>query len=160
MENVFRTKLGYCHVFPDKIILNNSLDPKIRSASSDKNTIGWRLMFYALLTVYILYKSVQLYMDGEMFRFSLHAAAGLVLGYTTIKGINNTTVGLIERSKIREVIFKEASFLTRAHLSILFEDSKGKLKKRLIMLPGSLSGGKEETKKAERIMLIEGYINP
>lgn len=159
MKNVFRTKLGYCHVFPDKIILNNSLDQKIKSASSEKNTIGWKLMFYALLTVYILYKSAQLYIGGELFRFSLHAAAGLVLSYTIVKGINNTTVGIIERNKIKKIMFNEASFLMRAHFSIWFEDSKGQLKKRLIMLPGSLSGGKEETEKAERIMLIEGYIN-
>jgi hypothetical protein len=40
----------------------------------------------------------------------------------------------------------------------VFNDDKKKLKKRLIMLPGSLNDGKNETEKALQIMRSEGMI--
>jgi hypothetical protein len=41
---------------------------------------------------------------------------------------------------------------------VLFEDEQGKIKKRLIMLPGSLTDGQNETKKAIKIVTDEKLI--
>ena len=41
---------------------------------------------------------------------------------------------------------------------IKFEDEDGRIKKRLIMLPGSLSDGSDETSRAIEIMKNSGLI--
>jgi len=42
---------------------------------------------------------------------------------------------------------------------VLFEDENGKVKKRLIMLPGSLTDGQNETEKAIKIMTEEKLLS-
>ena len=155
----FRTRTGYCHVFPDKLILSRYKDSKNSAGYSEKDTIGWRLLFYGAITIYILYNSATLYRDDQMVRSILHCAVGLLLLYVTIKSLNNSSIGLIRRDTIRETTFQEASGATRAYITVVFEDGKGRIKKRLIMLPGSLSGGREEVKKAKAILAEEGLLN-
>jgi hypothetical protein len=48
--------------------------------------------------------------------------------------------------------------LTRSRFEVKFEDENGKIKKRLIMLPGSLTGGKIETEKAIKLMKEERLL--
>ena len=48
---------------------------------------------------------------------------------------------------------------TRSVFEITFEQSSGKLKKRLILLPGSLNNGAQETEKALEIMKTNKLIN-
>lgn len=158
-SKVFRTKTGYCHIFPDKIILSNNPDINSDNRATEKNNIGWRLTIYFALSVYLFYKSVTLYQEDEMRRFALHLFVGTVLIYTILKSINNSSARFIKREKIKEVKFHEASAGTRAYFSVSFENDRGKLKKRLIMLPGSLSGGKEETTKAKAIMTDENLLS-
>lgn len=47
---------------------------------------------------------------------------------------------------------------TRSVLEITFEESNGKFKKRLILLPGSLNNGAQETEKALEIMKNEKLV--
>jgi len=42
---------------------------------------------------------------------------------------------------------------------VLFEDENGKVKKRLIMLPGSLTDEQNETEKAIKIMTEEKLLS-
>ena len=61
--------------------------------------------------------------------------------------------------KIKEGKFiKAIPRVTRSRFEILFEDEKGKIKKRIIMLPGSLNDGENETEKAFEIMKSEKII--
>ena len=63
------------------------------------------------------------------------------------------------RDKIKNVEFKSAKKrLTRSYFRVDFVQENGKIKSRLIMLPGSLNDGIEETKKALEIMKKEGFI--
>tara|TARA_R110002051_G_scaffold255120_2_gene314193 strand:+ start:23104 stop:23304 length:201 start_codon:yes stop_codon:yes gene_type:complete len=60
---------------------------------------------------------------------------------------------------IKKVKYKKAIFgLTRSRFEVLFEDDNQKIKKRLIMLPGSLSNGQKETEKALKIMIDEKFL--
>ncbi|NJM80364.1 MAG: hypothetical protein HC854_13485 [Flavobacterium sp.] len=89
--------------------------------------------------------------------FSIFFAFILLFGI--IKSWNNSSTSLIERNKIKKVQFIAAKTdLTRAVFEVLFEDNNGKIKKRLIMLPGSFSNGKIETQKAVEVMKREGLI--
>ena len=42
---------------------------------------------------------------------------------------------------------------------MFFEDDNKKIKKRLIMLPGSLNDGQRETEKAVKLMIKENLMN-
>jgi hypothetical protein len=42
---------------------------------------------------------------------------------------------------------------------VRFEDENGGIKKRLIMLPGSLGDGQKETEKAIKIMIEENLLS-
>ena len=70
--------------------------------------------------------------------------------------MNYSATSTIERNKIKEVKFIDAKYgATRSRFEVLFEDEKGKIKTRLILLPGSLNDGENETKKALEIMKTE-----
>lgn len=84
---------------------------------------------------------------------------GVYLIYGIANNINNTARPIINRQKIKEVKFKKAIVgLTRSRFEVLFEDEQGKIKKRLIMLPGSMSDRQNETEKAIKIMTDEKLI--
>jgi len=57
------------------------------------------------------------------------------------------------------VIFKKGmTGISRSRFEILFKNENGKLKKRLIMLPGSLSSGDKHTVTALEIMKDAGLL--
>lgn len=158
-ENTFKTKTGFCHVEKDQIILTK--DGVIENSSKDqtKNKIVRTLIFYALLSFYFLYSAFENYKKGETVFMSFSIFFAFILLVGIIKSWNNSSTSLIERNRIKKVQFIAAKKgLTRAVFEILFEDNNGKIKKRLIMLPGSLSNGQIETQKAVDIMKKEGII--
>jgi len=64
---------------------------------------------------------------------------------------------VINRDSIQRTLFKKGiKGLTRARFEVYFRESSEKIKKRLIMLPGSLTGGDTETDIAIKIMKEEG----
>lgn len=75
--------------------------------------------------------------------------------------MNLSASPVIDRDKIKNIIFKNAvKGITRSRFEIVFENERGKLKTRLILLPGSLNDGEKETAKAFEIMKGEGLLNP
>ena len=89
----------------------------------------------------------------------LFGLIGIYLVYGIISSTNNSATPIIDRSKIKNIKFKAAIVgLTRSRFEVFFETENGKIKKRLIMLPGSLTGGKSETEKALIIMREEKLI--
>jgi len=85
---------------------------------------------------------------------------GLFLIYGIVASLNNSATPIIERNKINGIKLKKAVFrLTRSRFEILFEDDNGKIKKRLIMLPGAMQDGENETEKAIKIMTEEKLLN-
>ena len=101
------------------------------------------------------------YFQKEQISISvLYGIVGLFLIYAIFASLNNSATPIIERSKIKSVKFKKAAFgITRSRFEILFEENNGKIKKRLIMLPGSMSNGQKETEKARKIMKEEKLFN-
>ncbi|MFD2907222.1 hypothetical protein ACFSX9_00595 [Flavobacterium ardleyense] len=73
--------------------------------------------------------------------------------------MNYSATPIIERNKIKNAKFIDAKYgATRSRFEVLFADEKGKIKTRIILLPGSLNDGEEETKKALEIMKNEKII--
>lgn len=159
-NNTFKTKTGFCHVLPDKIILTRDGIIGNVAKVAIGNNISRILLIYGGLSLFLLYSAVNCFQTGQTSMSILYAIISLFLIYGTCTSLNNSATPLIERNKIREIKLKKAIFgLTRSRFEVLFEDDNGKIKKRLIMLPGSMTGGQNETEKAIRIMKEEQLLN-
>lgn len=159
-EKIFKTKSGFCHITSDKIILTR--DGLIGNISKIVvgNGIVKILIFYSGLALFMFYIAYTYFQNKEKGSAMLFSLFGFFLGYVITNSINNSTSPIIERSKIKKTKFINGKMgLTRSRFEIIFEDEKGKTKKRLIMLPGSLNDGSSETEKALEIMKSEKIIS-
>jgi hypothetical protein len=158
-ENTFKTKTGYCHILPDKIVLTRDGIIGNISQTVMGNGILRILLIYSAISIYLLYKAYSSFMKEERFSALFFIIVAIYLIYSIIKSTNNSATPVILRDKIKEAKFINAiPRVTRSRFEILFEDEKGKIKKRMIALPGSLNDGENETKKALEIMKSEKII--
>ena len=151
-EPVFRTKTGFCHILPDRIVLTR--DGVVGSAAQAVSSSLPRLLaIYGLLALALFYMSYDSYRTGSAWQAGFLSLLGLSLAYGILTSLNNSATPVIERSRIRRVRFHPSRpGITRTYFAVFFADENGRDKKRLIMLPGTLAGGKEETAKALQIM--------
>jgi len=158
-EKTFRTKTGFCHVTADKIILTRDGAVGNLSKVIVGNTI-WRIVIiYGIISVGLIYFAYESYVIGDI-------ATALPLGliafyfvYGIVKSLNNSATPVIERKDILRVTYHAGtSGLTRPRFVVEFTDN-GRTKKRLIPLPGSLSGGQSEADKAVEIMKSAKLLN-
>lgn len=158
-EKTFRTKTGYCHILPDKIVLTRDGIIGNMSKVTVGSSIARILVIYGVIALIFLVLAFNSYNNGQIVICVFYAAAALYLFYGISTSVNNSAAPVIERNKIKSVTFKKAMpGLTRGYFEILFDDN-GKVRKRLIMLPGSLSGGAEETEKALLIMTDKNLLS-
>lgn len=158
-ENTFKTKTGFCHVLPDRIVLSKDGNPDAVTKSSNNNTVFLNLLVYAMLSALLFYLGYNAMLRNELFQAIFACTIASLLIYVIIISLNNSSTPIIKRSSITEVkLNKAARGLTKTHFIINFTDDNGKPKKRLIILPGSFSNGNEETERAIEIMLNEKLI--
>ena len=151
--NVFKTKTGYCHILPDQIIL--SRDGIIGNVSKVVvgNNINRIFILYAFFILANLFFAYTDFIKGDMITAGLFFFAAFFLLFTILSNLNHSATPIIDRSRIKEVKFKQGmKWLSRSRFEVYFEDEHGKIKKRLIMLPGSMNNEKQETAKAVQIM--------
>ena len=158
-NNVFKTKTGFCHILPDKIILTR----EGVAGESAKRFVGSSLVrplfLYGLLSAFLLYKAYSSLTQKEYELTAFFTVAGPWLLYGIVRSLNNSATPEILRSAIQKVIFKPAKpGLTRAYFEVFFTEN-GSNKKRLILLPGSLSNGSDETAIAVAVMRSEGLLH-
>jgi len=159
-NNTFKTKTGFCHILPDKIILTrDGIIGNVAKVTVGSNISRIRLI-YGGLSLFLFYSTFNAFQKGQTSISILYGIVGLFLIYGIFTSLNNSATPIIERNKIRGIKLKKAIFgLTRSRFEVLFEDDNGKIKKRLIMLPGSMTDGQNETEKAIRIMKGEKLLN-
>lgn len=158
-EKTFKTKTGYCHILPDKIVLTRDGIIGNLATVTVANNISRILVIYGGLSIGLFYFSFDNYRNGQIVQPIIFGLFGIYLVYGIVNSINNSATPIIDRQNIKEVKFKKAIVgLTRSRFEVLFEDDQGKIKKRLIMLPGSLTDGQNETEKALKIMTDEKLI--
>ena len=158
-EKIFKTKTGFCHILPNEIILTRDGIIGNVSKVAVGNNISRILLIYGGLSAFLLYSAFNKYQERQVFMSILFGVIGLYLIYGIFSSLNNSATPIIDRSKIRTVKLRKAiKGLTRARFEVMFEDDKGKMRKRLIMLPGSLTDGENETEKAIRIISDEKLI--
>lgn len=159
-EKVFKTKTGFCHILEDKIVLTRDVTVGSLSKVVVGNSIVKILTLYGIISIGLFYFAYHGYQKGNKFEFIFYTLIGIYFIYGIITSLNNSAEPIIDREKIKSVKFKRAiKGLTRSRFEVKFEDKNGKIKKRLIMLPGSLSDGDSESKHAVKIMAEEGLTN-
>lgn len=158
-EKTFKTKTGFCHVLPDKIILTrDGIIGNVAKVATGSH-ISRILTIYGALSLGLFYFAYDHFIKEQTTPAIIFCLAGIYLAFGIAKSIRNSATPVIDRQKIREVRFKKAiPGLTRSRFEVFFENEQGRIKKRLIMLPGSLSGGENETEKAVQIMTGENLI--
>jgi len=158
-EQTFKTKTGFCHITEDKIILTRDGIIGNVAELTTGNKIIRLLIIYGLIASLMIYNAYNDFKDENWLFFGLYLIGGIYLTYTVFKSINLSATPIIERNKIKHVEFKPAKkYLTRSYFKVDFEQNIGKIKSRLIMLPGSLNDGTNETEKAIGIMKNAGLI--
>ena len=158
-EKIFKTKTGFCHILPDKIILTRDGIIGNIAKVTVGNNLPRILITYGCISIGLFYFAFDSYKNGQIIPMLLFGLIGIYLVYGIISSTNNSATPIIDRSKIKNIKFKAAIVgLTRSRFEVFFETENGKIKKRLIMLPGSLTGGKSETEKALIIMREEKLI--
>ena len=158
IEKKFKTKTGFCHILPDKIILTRDGIIGNVSKISVGNGISRILIIYSSFAIFLLYFGFKAYQENNVVTALFYIFFAFYLLFKVKQSMNYSAASTIERNKIKEVKFIDAKYgATRSRFEVLFEDEKGKIKTRLILLPGSLNDGENETKKALEIMKTE-YI--
>ena len=152
-EKVFKTKTGYCHILQDKIVLTRDGVIGNISKMTIGNNISRPLIIYGLISIGLFTLAIKGFNKGQTVPASLFTILALLLVFGIFKSLNNSATPVIHRDKIKNIEFKkEVTGVTRAYFIIHFQTENGQTKRRLIMLPGSLSGGQLETEKALQIM--------
>lgn len=155
----FKIKVGYCYLYPDKIILARDGSVENINFNKEESLLWKRLIYYAIIAVLFIRQAILSYEDLPVASAML-AIFGIYLVWAIFSSLNNSSTALIERKQIRSVVFKKSvNFITRSYFKIYFKDKNGKIKKRLILLPGSLNDGEEATQTALKLMEEMGYYN-
>ena len=158
-KKVFRTKTGFCHVLSDKLVLTK--DEVVENAvnTGATNKIIRLLAIYGLIAGALLYFAFTEFQNGRMTQTILFLMAGIYLIFGILRSLNNSSTPVIYRNSICEIRFKNAKpGLTRSRFEVFFKNENGKIKKRLVMLPGSMTGGQSEAEKAVEILKSEGLL--
>jgi hypothetical protein len=155
-EKVFKTKTGYCHILQDKIILTRDGVIGNISKATIGNNIARPLIIYGIIALGLFYLSIKGFNRGDYGPAFLFIILGLLLVFGILRSLNNSATPVIDRDRIKQIEFKKAvPGATRAYFIIHFHTDNGKIKRRLILLPGSFTGGQTETEKALQIMTEE-----
>ena len=160
MEKQFKTKTGFCHILPDKIILTRDGIIGNMAKVAVGKSITRVLIIYGGISAFLLYSAFDSFQTGQIPMSIFYLIIGLFLMYGIFASFNNSATPIIERKDITSIKLKKAIFgITRSRFEVLFKDENGKIKKRIIMLPGSLDNGKNETEIAKKIMKEEKLLD-
>jgi hypothetical protein len=155
----FKTKTGFCYILPDKIVLTSdeNLGNVDDLKSGKKNYLF--LGIYMVIASVLLYWAYQEFLKQNWVFVVLYGFVGLLLWMRIIQSRNLSATPVIERNTIKKITFFPAKkFLTRAYFKVDFQEQLKKPESRLIMLPGSLSGGNDATEIAIEIMKKNNLI--
>lgn len=142
MEKVirFKTMIGYCYLYPDRIIMARNGNPEEVNLKNEEQRLWKHLVFYTITGLLLAWLA---YMDRD------HLPMCLWLGLTSawllfnvLRSIfqKSSSSALIERDKIRSVQFKKGvRYLTRSRFIVVFEDTLPEL---LVVLPEKGQQGK------------------
>lgn len=160
-EKVFRTKSGYCHLLPDRIILTRSgVVGNLAETVVGSNSIYRVLILWLGIAVFSVVMGYDYYQQGnEPVATMFFVITGYLLVSIIASRKNSATPVIMRDSIISVSLNKGLPGLTRARFIVTYKDEKDRELKRLILLKGTLKKNKGEIEKAEEMMRAEGLIS-
>ncbi len=158
-EKKFRTKTGYCHILPDKIVFSRDGIIGDVAKIAVRNNVGRVLFIYGCLAALLFYAAISNFRNNLIVLPLLFVVLGIYLVYGIFKSLNLSGTPIIDRDKIKHIQLKKGTpGLSRSRFEVTFENEQSKLKKRLILLPGSMTDGPKETEKALKFFKAENLM--
>lgn len=155
----FKTKTGYCYVTPEKIILARQGAVGAAAQAIYGNKIRRSIILYSVGAVFMAGMTYMSHRPGEVVPVIIGGLFSAVFAYMAFNARNLSATPEIDRDKISKVVFKKGrAGLTRSHFVVHFTDENGKQKKRLIIMPGTATGGMAATSQAVKILQNEKLI--
>lgn len=158
-EYRFNTKTGTCVVTPEKIVLKRE---GITGAVANRvygNSINRGLIIYGVIGGIALLIGILAIIGRNYLTGGFSCAVGVAFLGIVVASRNNSAANIIERSSVQSVVAHSPHPpFTRAYFTVHFLEN-GKKRKRLIGLPGSMSGGKEVFRRALSIMRETGWYS-
>ena len=152
IEYKFRTKTGICVITPDRLELTREGIIGEAAEQIFGKSVARALAIYSLLGIVALAVGIWFIVNSSYFGGGFFCVVGILLFWNVISSWNNSAANIIERSAITSVSVRTPHPpFTRGYFVVHFLHD-GKKRKRLIILPGSMSGGKEEFKRALSVM--------
>ncbi len=159
VERTFRTKTGSCKITRDRILLSRN---GVRGAAAKVvhgNAMGRTLVLYGVLGIGSLVFGILAIADGSMITGAMFVVLGAVFVWNVAVSRHNSATPIIEREAIRDVTaHPPRSPATRGYFTVTFEED-GRLRKRLIILPGLLENGSEEFHRAVAMWKDAGFLD-
>jgi len=157
-ECSFRTRSGVCIITEKQIILKRKGVLARRADFLYDDSMVRVLVLYAILGVSALAAGVLLLVLGSWAAGTFVCVFGLFLLWNVYFSRNNSANPEIERSSIRSVeAHPPRRLITRGYFTVRFLE-RGRERKRLIMMPGSISGGTAEYQRALSMMQVAGLL--
>ncbi len=154
----FRTKTGECTITSERIILQRSGLLGAAAKQIHGNDIRRTLAIYALVGILAVVMAAKSLTDGSYLLGGFIGIAGLLLLWSVLSSRYNSGTPVVERSTIKSVVaHPPRPPVARGYFVVTFLEN-GRERRRLIMLPGSLSGGKEAWKQALVAMRESGLM--
>ena len=156
MEHRFTTKTGTCIITPEQIVLEHQGIAGGMASRIYGRSITRMLLNYGVMGVVALAIGTWSLATGSQFFGIVVCLIGAYFLWNIFVSRTNSAVPIIDRSTIVSVeAHPPRLLLSRGYFVVRFLDN-GKTRQRLIMLPGSRGGGKEEYRRALLIMEQSG----
>ena len=157
-KSSFRTKTGICTVTSDRIVLTREGARGALAEMLVGNSIGRILVIYGALGTAALAYGVWSLLRGDAVTGAFFGLIGAFFLWNVVASRGNSAAPVIERAAIRSVeAHPPRRPATRGYFNVWFEED-GKVRKRIIMLPGSLENGSAEYERAEAVMREAGLL--
>jgi len=162
-NSTFKTKTGYCHILPDKIVLSVDGDiEKALNATSEKHNPKALKSIFALIIIFLLgsvyyqYRNLQIDLGTVIFI----VVFSLILYFILLKMLSYPSVHQIDRSKISKIkLFKSHGGLTYSKFIVYFESENKKKMATDITLPDPNIFGKKYLDDAVKILTDEKLLD-
>jgi hypothetical protein len=142
---VFRTKTGTCTITADRIVLGREgLRGVAAQAWVGESSVGRPLMVYGALAALLALYGLRLVTQHQLAVGALLCIVALLLARAIVQSRGLSATPEIPRASIQRIeANRPRPLLTRGYFVVHFTEAS-QARKRLIILPGSLSGGKAE----------------
>jgi hypothetical protein len=154
----FRTKTGTCTITEDRIVLAREGLRGVAAQGLVGSSVNRPLIIYSAVAAFLAFSGVRLILQQRAVEGALLCVASLLLARAVFRSRGLSATPEIPLASVQRVEAKRPRPpLTRGHFVVHFEEA-GRPRKRLIILPGSLSGGTAEFNRAYGVLKECGLL--